>query len=201
MQVRYATHLSAEEYVKTQAWKDAKLDRCPLHPEGGCRFGRNGTYNRKVPVGTKIARYYCPDGHQTFGLIPDCLSSRLSGALTDIETVIDAVNNSHSQNAAADKIRLDIELPGALRWIRRRLFAVKITLTTLINSCPFIFGGCVPTIHGFRSTFDFKRILPELRKLADLNLYCLPPPVGFGPYHKKIRFQQQMGADPPFKIM
>ncbi len=201
MQVRYATDLSAEEYVTKQAWKDAKLDICPLHPGGGCDFARHGTYIRKVPVGTKIARWYCPDGHQTFSLIPDCLSSRLSGSLNDLEAVIDAVESSPSQNAAADKTRLDIELPGALRWIRRRLFLVKITLTTLISSCPFLFAGCRPTILCFRSTFNYEKILSRLRGLADLNLYCLPPPVGFGPHHKKMRFQQQMGTDPPVKIM
>ncbi len=201
MQLRYSTNLSADEYVTRQAWKDAVLDICPLHSEGGCKFAKHGTYDRKIPAGTKIARWYCPDGHQTFGLIPDCLCSRLSGSLIDVEAVIDEIDNSSSQNAATDKIRLDIELPGALRWIRRRLFMAKATLTILIISCPFLFADCLPNIQCFRSNFDFKQVLPELRALANLNLYCLPPPVGFGSHIKKIRFQQQTGTDPPVKFM
>jgi len=201
MQLRYATDLSVDEYISKKAWKDAKLDHCPLHPEGGCRFARHGTYDRKVPANTKIARWYCPDGHQTFGLIPDCLSSRFSGTLDDIESIINIVENSSSQEKAADNIRLDIDLPGALRWIRRRIFLVKSTLTILIISCPFLFDGCKPTFYCFRSDLGFERILSELRGLADLNLYTLPPPVGFGPRFKKIRFQQQTGTDPPIKII
>ena len=80
MQLRYATDLSAEEYVRQKAWKDAKLENCPIHPKEKCGFTKNGTYKRKFPDGTKIARWYCPDGHQTFSLLPDCLSSRLSGS-------------------------------------------------------------------------------------------------------------------------
>ena len=56
MQLRFATDLSAREYVRGEAWKKAKLERCPLHPEGGCGFRKNGTYPRKYPEGTRIAR-------------------------------------------------------------------------------------------------------------------------------------------------
>ncbi len=44
MQLRFATDLSAQQYVRQQAWKDAQLDNCPLHPKGGCGFARHGTY-------------------------------------------------------------------------------------------------------------------------------------------------------------
>lgn len=69
MQLRYATDLSAEEYVRQKAWKDAKLGNCPIHPKEKCGFTKNGTYKRKFPDGTKIARWYCPDGHQTFSFL------------------------------------------------------------------------------------------------------------------------------------
>ena len=59
MQIRYATNLSAEQYVQQQAWHAATLSQCPLHPQGGCRFSKHGTYPRKFPEGTKIARWYC----------------------------------------------------------------------------------------------------------------------------------------------
>jgi len=58
MQLRFATDLSANEYVRQKAWKDAKLNCCPLHPEGGCGFARHGTNRRKFPAGAKIARWF-----------------------------------------------------------------------------------------------------------------------------------------------
>ena len=121
MQLRFATTLSAQQYVRQQAWKYAQLDNCPLHPKGGCGFARHGTYARKSPQGMKIARWYCRKACQTFSLLPDCLASRLSGTLVEVEDVIDKVENSPSQEAAAQNMRIDIEFAGVLRWIRRRL--------------------------------------------------------------------------------
>lgn len=202
MQMRFATDLSPEEYVCQEAWKDAKLDSCPLHPEGGCGFSRNGTYKRKSPEGTKIARFYCPRGHKTFSLLPDCLASRLSGSLNEVEAVIVEVENSPSQQKAADNIRLDIELPGVLRWMRRRVVLVRVALSILIELLPCLFAGCSPTICSFRSALCLEPILPELRGHASLYLNILPPPVGFGPRpekkkFKKNHFQHKTGSDPP----
>ncbi|MBT8369123.1 MAG: hypothetical protein KJP23_30890, partial [Deltaproteobacteria bacterium] len=94
MQIRYATNLSAEQYVRQQAWHAATLNHCPLHPQGGCRFCKNGSYRRKFPDGAKIARWYCADGHMSFSLLPDCLASRLPGTLLEIEDVVAKVENS-----------------------------------------------------------------------------------------------------------
>ena len=63
MQLRFTTDLSAEEYVQRKAWKDAKLVNCPIHPQGGCGFAKNGTYSRKYPEGTKM-----PDGTAKWGM-------------------------------------------------------------------------------------------------------------------------------------
>ena len=202
MQIRYATDLSAEQYVRTQAWKEAKLDSCPIHPQGGCGFGKNGTYSRKYPQGTRVARWYCAKGHQTFGLLPDCLSSRLSGSLNEVEAVILEVEKSASQEKAADKIRIDIALPGALRWIRRRLKLVKSSLAMLIELMPDLFSQCLPSILSFRSVLCCELVLVELRRQAGLYLPLLPPPVGFGPRFlpkkfKKNHFQHKTGTDPP----
>jgi len=128
MQIRYGTDLSAEEYVEQEAWKEARLDDCPIHPEGGCGFSKNGTYRRKYPEGTRIARWYCAVGHVTFSLLPDCLSSRLSGSLDEVESVILEVEEAPSQEEAAENIRIDIVLPSALRWIRRRVKLVRSSL-------------------------------------------------------------------------
>jgi len=136
MQIRFATDLSADEYVRRRAWQDARLGNCPLHGKGGCGFARHGTYSRQTPAGTKIARWYCPDGHSTFSLLPDCLSSRLPGSLIDVETAIDKVENAPSQEAAVFGLRIDVGLTGVLRWIRRRLFLIRTTLTLLIKLVP-----------------------------------------------------------------
>ncbi len=201
MQIRYATDLSADEYVRRQAWKDAELAKCPLHPEGGCGFCRNGTYPRKVPEGTKIARWYCSCGHTTFSLLPDCLSSRMSGSLVEVENTIVSVENSPSQEKAADTIRTDIVLPNALRWIRQRLACVKAALILLIKFFPELFADCSPSISNFRSTLEVDYVLPKLRDLAEAHLYALPAPLGLALNIPPKTLQHQTGSDPPLKTV
>jgi hypothetical protein len=202
MQIRYATDLSAEQYVQQQAWQTATLNHCPLHPQGGCGFCKNGSYRRKIPDGAKIARWYCADGHMSFSLLPDCLASRLSGSLIEVEDVLTKVKNSPSQEAAADYIRIDILLPGALRWIRRRIFLVKASLCMLIQMLPGLFADCHPSILCFQSVLNVDYVLPQLREVASPYLQILPPPLGFGPRPetkklKKSHFQHKTGTDPP----
>jgi hypothetical protein len=204
MQIRFATDLSADEYVRQQAWKDAALDNCPLHGKGRCGFARHGTYSRQTPEGTKIARWYCPDGHSTFSLLPDCLSSRLPGSLIEVETAINKVENAPSQEAAVHDLRLDVGFSGVLRWIRRRLFLVRATLTLLIELLPILPEDCRPCISSFRVALGVEHALPALRIYAAPYLYVLPPPVGFGPRlqrkkGKKPPFQHKTGTDPPPK--
>ena len=202
MQIRYATNLSAEQYVEQQAWQAATLNRCPLHPQGGCGLRKNGTYRRKFPHGTKIARWYCPDGHMSFSLLPDCLAAHLSGSLMQIEDILTEVENSPSQEAAAENIRIDIILPSALRWIRRRIFLVKASLSMLIELLPGLFADCHPSILSFQSVLNVEYVLPELRQVASSYLPVLPPPLGFEPRpetkkSKKSHLQHKTGTDPP----
>ena len=115
MQLRYETGLTGEEYVSAEAWRDARLERCPNHPHGGCSFARHGTYARKTPRGTQIARWYCRDSHTTFSLLPDCLAARLPGELDHVETVVAHAEQAPSLAAVADELRRDaVELPGGL---------------------------------------------------------------------------------------
>ncbi len=202
VQLRFATDISIEQYIEEEAWKDAKLDQCPLHPEGGCKFGKHGTYSRKSPDGTKIARWYCPDGRTTFGLLPDCLSSRLPGTLIEVETVINQIESAPSQEAAADNIRPDIGLPGILRWMRHRLFLTRASLILLIDLIPSLSNNDQATLSSLRAALGVEFVLPHFRELAASHLDILPPPLGFGPrpqkkYRGKSRFQQQTGTDPP----
>ena len=77
VQLRFETGLTGADYVTREAWREARLSRCPLHPRGGCGFARHGTYERKTPAGTLIARWYCPQG-----LLPDHLAARFPGTLS-----------------------------------------------------------------------------------------------------------------------
>ena len=132
MQLRFATGLTSEDYVTRQAWQDASLERCPLHPRGGCGFSRHGTYERVHPPGTRIARWYCRQGQQTFSLLPDCLAARWPGTLVEFEAAVNDTEAARSLEAAAAAYRPEIELPGVLRWLRRRRRTVTALLVYLV---------------------------------------------------------------------
>lgn len=185
VQLRFAIELTGEQYVSQQVWQQARLDHCPLHPHGGCEFHRHGSYERKYPNGTRIARWYCRTGHRTFSLLPDCLCSRLSGTLAEAEEVVVAMERAPSQEAAAQSLRIDIDLPGALRWMRRRQQLIALALLTLIGLLPQRLLGARPTLQSFRSTLAVCPVLPRLRQLGARYLAQLGPPLGFGPRCKR----------------
>ena len=203
MQLRLATELTGEQYVNRQAWQEATLERCPLHPQGGCSFARHGTYERVNPPGTRIARWYCPEGHCTFSLLPDCLACRLSGTLVEVEAVVAEAEQAPSQERAADRLRPDgVELPSALRWLRRRVKAVHAALVIVLGLLPEMFLGCSPTVSDFRQCLQTPVCLVQLRALAAAFLGQLPAPLGFGPRYlsrgeRQRADQQSLGPDPP----
>ena len=199
MQLRYATGLTPEEYVKQKGWETASLERCPLHPRGGCGIARHGTYERKSPEGARAARWYCREGHFTVSLLPDFAASRLSSSLGEVEAVVEAVDAAPSLEAAASALRPDIELPGAVRWTRRRVKGVRAAMVTVIGLLPALLAGTELTILSFRAALGVCAVLPEIRKVAGMQLVLLPPPVGLGPRslsRKALRegIQQRMGA-------
>src|SRR5205085_6708325 len=115
--------------TKNREWRDAQLLSCPLHPSGGCSFARHGTYERLTPQGLRIARWYCPQGHRTFSLLPDFLAVGLSSLLAAIDDSITVAASARSMEAAADALRgPDVTLPSAVRWLRRRIRAVRTVL-------------------------------------------------------------------------
>lgn len=202
VQLRFKTRLTSTEYVNREAWQDATLSRCPVHPDGICSFARHGTYTRVNPPGTKIPRWYCPQAHRTFSLLPDCLSARLSGTLHEVEAVVVEVEQTKSLEAAADRLRPDIELPGAIRWTRRRVKAVYISLTLLLGLRPERFAGCPPTLNAFCQSLQVDFVLPTVREIAAIHLGFLPPPVGFSPPScpggdPRRDVQHRVGPDPP----
>ena len=207
MQLRYETGLTSEEYVKTEAWRDARLERCPNHPHGGCSVASHGTYERKTPPGARVPRWYCRESHTTIGLLADCLAARLPGTLDALEAVVVVAEEAGSLEEAADEVRCPededaIELPGAVRWIRRRLKLVHDALVRVIGLIPDLLAGCAPTMSAVRERLKSDSALMELRGLVAGQLRTLPAPLGFQPHgidvgNRKPQFQQRAGPDPP----
>ena len=203
MQLRYETGLTGEEYVSAEAWRDARLERCPNHPHGGCSFARHGTYARKTPRGTQIARWYCRDSHTTFSLLPDCLAARLPGELNHVETVVAHAEQAPSLAAAADELRRDaVELPGAMRWVERRVRLVHHVLSIVIGLLPEPLARCIAKMGAVRTRLETETALRALRTLVAEQLPALPAPLGFRPHrlHTTNRnrvHQHNMGPDPP----
>lgn len=198
MQLRFKTDLTGEQHVSQSAWEDATLPCCALHPRGGCGFARHGTYARVSPPGTRVARWYCPTGHRTFSLLPDCLAARLSGTLAEVE----AVEAVPSLEKAADGLRPEIELPGAVCWTRRRVKPIRATLHRLKGMLPEPLAVLDATLGAFRSALGEGPVLSRLREIAAPCLHVLPPPLGFRPPPPRggdpqSRFQHEAGPDPP----
>jgi len=203
VQLRYTTALTSEEYVSRQAWRDASLSRCPLHARGGCAFARHGTYRRKTPVGTEIARWYCPQSHTTFSLLPDFLAARLPGTLQALEDAVAVAEQASSLEAAAAALRGHaVELPGAVRWLRRRVARVRRCLRLSIGLLPDRLTGGAATIRQVREQLGHDAVLMALRGLVASELAFLPAPLGFYPVYGDrgdpvSARQQPMGPDPP----
>jgi hypothetical protein len=202
VQLRFECHLTGADYVIQQAWLDASLLRCPLHPQGGCHFARHGTYARVSPPGTRVARWYCPEGHRTFSLLPDCLAARLSGTLAEVEAVVSAAEQASSLEALCTHQRLDIELPGALRWIRRRVQDVQSALHRIKGVLGEPFANVAPTLSAFADHLEVEPVLVALRGIAAAWLHALPKPLGFAPRQctsprAAAPFQHRAGPDPP----
>ena len=202
MQVRFATGLTSEEYVSQKGWLGARLERCPFHPEGGCGFASHGTYARVSPPGCLIARWWCPTAHTSVSLLPDCLCARLTGSLAEVEAVVAAAEAAPTREVASEALRPDIELPGALRWLRRRTRFVRAGLAAGIGLLPGLLAGCTPTVASVRSALGAEVALVRLRVELAPHLAALPPPLGFGGRPARRRpsptaLQQEAGPDPP----
>jgi len=99
-------------------------------------------------------------------------------------------------------LRLEIELPGVLRWVRRRVQAIHAALNTIKGLMPERFAGCEPRLGAFAERLGVDGVLPVLRQIAAPYLLSLPAPLGFSPLHphggeQDRSHQQQAGPDPP----
>jgi hypothetical protein len=218
VQLRFHTGSTGENYVTEELWLLARLDRCPVHPSGGCGLARHGCYERKTPPGTLIARWYCPQGHRTFSLLPDHLAARFPGTLVDLQRVVSAAERAPSRAACVDALRTDpISLPSALRWLDRRVHRVRAVLTKIVTMLPEWFQGCAPTMTAVGlcltdhvlsdapASSPALAALPalvQLRPLLAPHLHSLARPIGF--LHRRTvthglakHRQHNMGPDPP----
>lgn len=112
------------------------------------------------------------------------------------------VEQAASLEAACSGLRLDIELPGALRWVGRRVHAVHASLNLLKGLLPDLFATCTATLTAFGEHLAVAQVLPGLRQIAAVLLHRLPAPLGFAP--RRIpgdgsdgARQHRAGADPP----
>jgi len=207
VQVCLATPITSDDYVAGQRWRDATVRGCPWHRQGGCGFSRHGTYPRVRPPGALIACWYCPLERRTVSALPDCLASHYSGTLVDLEAMVLAVERARSLPAAVDALRTDIELPGALRYLRRLCQAVHDALGIVRGLQPARFAGVPLTLQGFAAALPgCLSGLVALRALASQYLSLLPTPLGFDPARQNAAglspaFQHRMGPDPPLAIL
>jgi len=109
------------------------------------------------------------------------LAAKLPGSLAEVEQAVDSVEQEPHLEAAADRIRPDILLPGGLRWIRRRKQLVVAAIAELVTLLPELFAGCELTLSAVRKRLDTDSVLPALRALGEAHLSTLSPPIGFGP--------------------
>jgi len=204
VQLRLSSGQTGDEYVTRALWCQATLACCPIHGAGArCGFARHGTYQRRTPPGTRIARWYCPQGHRTFSLLPEHLAARLAGTLAELERVVEVVEASRSMEAAADTLRPDpIGLAGALRWVRRRVTAVHRVLAVAITLLPLVLTGCPPRLGAVRQRLGCATVLVDLRQRLGAHLQALIAPLGFR--HRggaarapRAAHQHKVGPDPP----
>ena len=170
-------------------------------------MAHHGTYERKTPEGCQIARWYCRESHTSFSGLPDCLAARLPGTLDELEAVVVMAEEAGSLEEAANEARCPededaIELPGALRWLRRRLDLIYNVLARVIGLIPDKLAGCAPTMSAVRERLESDSALMALRGLVAGQLQTLPAPLGFQPHgidagNRKSAIQQRVGPDPP----
>jgi len=149
----------------------------------------------------RVARWYCPQAHATYSLLPDCLSARLQGSLDQAEQAVVAAESMGVESAAQALRVEEVDLPGALRWLRRRRSGVRAAVLALITAMPTRLGT-VPEVRVVRAVLGTDRALVSLREIGADHLQVLPPPLGFCPPlgrrpESETPLQHETGPDPP----
>lgn len=206
-QLRFATTLTFEQYITAEGWKQATLPSCPLCKPGTCGFHRLAPYMRKVPGVAFVARYYCPEQHTTFSLLPDFYASRVPGTLDDIERAVATAEAVGGVEHAADTLRPAsapdaVTLGGAVAWLRRRIAWVRALLITVASLLPDCFADVERSVRAFRRCLGTSHVLVTLRGICASHLHALPRPLGLNPRAQvgiagAHAHRQSPGPDPP----
>ena len=99
-------------------------------------------------------------------------------------------------------LRPDIELPGAIRWTRRRLQRVHAGLVVVRALLAPELAIATATVTALRARLGVAPVLPVLRERVAAALTAVPAPLGLRPRllaggeHRR-HAQQPMGPDPP----
>ncbi len=117
------------------------------------------------------------------------------------------VEQARSVPAAAEHLRTDIELPGALRYLRRLGQAIHRALGVVRGLQPTRFAAVPLTLQGFADALSgCPSVLMALREQVSDHLAGLPTPLGFNPARPTVAFpspvfQHRVGHDPPVAII
>ncbi len=125
-----------------------------------------------------VPRYYCRKGRATFSLLPEFLAAQMTGTLAEVEAVVMAAQAGPTQEAAATKLRPDIEQAGSLRWMRRRTQPIAFACLAVATMYPKEFTPPA-TLTNMRRQKESTALLQCMRKLAEAQLQSLPAPLGF----------------------
>jgi len=165
---------------------------------------------RKVPAVAYVTRYWCPEQHTTFGLLPDFYASRMPGTLDMIEEVAAKAETAPSMEKVADEVRPAdapdaVTLGAALVWLRLRVLIARAMLTTVKGLMPERFEGCAPRVSAFRQRLGTMRVLVALRGICERYLHTLAPPLGLVPRPEQVARRrrahaQPAGPDPPSRV-
>lgn len=149
----------------------------------------------------RVARWYCAKAQMTFSLLPDSMCAGMGGSLDEAERAV-SLSEEVGVEEAAMGLRVDVvELPGALRWLRRRRLGVHAALLALITALPGRLGP-VAEIEAVRAVLNVPRALVALREIGATHLQVLPTPLGFDRrivvrMKRGNRSQHETGTDKP----
>lgn len=103
----------------------------------------------------------------------------MGGSLDETEEVV-LLSDTIGVEKAAMELRVgEVELPGVLRWLRRRRLGVHAALLALITALTGQLGS-VADIEAMRLVLKTERLLVALREIGAEHLQSLPAPLGFG---------------------
>ena len=116
------------------------------------------TYERHRPEQTPLyalVEEHLPrflESQTTFSLLPDCLAARFPGELDEVEAVVAHAEQAPSLAVAANALRRDpVELPGAKRWVERRVRLVHHVLRFVIGLLPEPLARCIAEVGAMRA--------------------------------------------------